>query len=979
MRMRGLEPPRPYGHTDLNRARLPIPPHPRAVDSSRRDRFGHAAWKPPSLARRHSHHDPPSRTPLSPRTPAFCPSRAAGTAAPAHGETLRRGRRHASHSSPLAGRGTPARAAPPSIDEQARFASRLRESIPEATIRWRYRIVLNGAAVVAPERAIPRLARAPGRRGRRRRRLVHRRPRSPPRGRRAAPSPLADRASQPGRRRSRSGSSTTVSISGIRTSRPAGTRCRQGSPRVRPPTRRRRSSSRGHSRRRRPPGSTPAPRSTRSSPSTGRTSPGSRRATPARSRTGHRISGVAPRAYIGNYKALSVPTDADVGLDGNAAEIVAAIEAAVADGMDVINLSLGEPEVEPSRDLVALALDGAARGRRHPRRRRGKRLRGVRRGIALVARLVGARDHRRRGHDPRRQAEREPRRLQQLGADAALAPAEAGRERARRLDSLLAARRSSSAPGRERRWRARRSPERPHSCASVIRPGRWRSSRLRSSDRATRFGSAASLHHRHGAVAGSSTRARADVPLIARDARLGLLRARSHPARASRPNSTSPTPVGGQGSGTSLSSRSLRSSGAALTIPPTVTVPGTLAVAATVDGEAADGDFSGFIRLTRGPDVRRVPFWLHVSRPGARRGDRCRSAPRTASARGTREASLREWPRYRYPDVPADGAVTASLQGPEQVFRFDLTRPVANFGVVDHASRGRACRSSRGSSRRATRTGSPGTPRCRSTSTPISRSSASPCSSPARSDRSPGSYDIVFDSPTAAGAGSFAFRFWVDDTRPPTAKLVRRRCAAWRAAARPRRRSRDPVSTRQRRLRRSTGSPERPSWKDGTLRIATRRARPRPPQAPPPDLGLPGVAEHGERAADPPEHPGAERDDRDPLATRAGGCGGDATHRPHDRVGIQRGVSRSSVVGSASRSAWTLRTNSSSSLVEITRQLRLALLAVAQPPCIRAGEALEPRPLRGDNHTDADREQHDPGPGHTASVPPGYHLFPCDA
>src|SRR6478736_580553 len=31
MRMRGLEPPRPYGHTDLNRARLPIPPHPRGL------------------------------------------------------------------------------------------------------------------------------------------------------------------------------------------------------------------------------------------------------------------------------------------------------------------------------------------------------------------------------------------------------------------------------------------------------------------------------------------------------------------------------------------------------------------------------------------------------------------------------------------------------------------------------------------------------------------------------------------------------------------------------------------------------------------------------------------------------------------------------------------------------------------------------------------------------------------------------------
>src|SRR5437016_10458672 len=31
MRMRGLEPPRGRRHTDLNRARLPIPPHPRGA------------------------------------------------------------------------------------------------------------------------------------------------------------------------------------------------------------------------------------------------------------------------------------------------------------------------------------------------------------------------------------------------------------------------------------------------------------------------------------------------------------------------------------------------------------------------------------------------------------------------------------------------------------------------------------------------------------------------------------------------------------------------------------------------------------------------------------------------------------------------------------------------------------------------------------------------------------------------------------
>ncbi len=71
------------------------------------------------------------------------------------------------------------------------------------------------------------------------------------------------------------------------------------------------------------------------------------------------ISGVAPQAYLGNYKALTVPTPG-FGLDGNSAEIAAAIEAAVADGMDAINLSLGEPEVEPSRDLVVQAIEHAA-------------------------------------------------------------------------------------------------------------------------------------------------------------------------------------------------------------------------------------------------------------------------------------------------------------------------------------------------------------------------------------------------------------------------------------------------------------------------------------------------------------------------------------------------------------------------------------------------------------------------------------------
>ncbi|MDP9337209.1 MAG: S8 family serine peptidase, partial [Actinomycetota bacterium] len=71
------------------------------------------------------------------------------------------------------------------------------------------------------------------------------------------------------------------------------------------------------------------------------------------------VSGIAPKAYIGNYKALTIPTPG-FGLDGNAPEIAKAIEQAVADGMNVINLSIGEPEIDAARDIVVRAIDGAA-------------------------------------------------------------------------------------------------------------------------------------------------------------------------------------------------------------------------------------------------------------------------------------------------------------------------------------------------------------------------------------------------------------------------------------------------------------------------------------------------------------------------------------------------------------------------------------------------------------------------------------------
>ena len=62
------------------------------------------------------------------------------------------------------------------------------------------------------------------------------------------------------------------------------------------------------------------------------------------------LSGVAPRAYIGNYRVFNIPTP--LGHVANTPEIAAAFESAVRDGMDVINFSGGGSESEPANDAM---------------------------------------------------------------------------------------------------------------------------------------------------------------------------------------------------------------------------------------------------------------------------------------------------------------------------------------------------------------------------------------------------------------------------------------------------------------------------------------------------------------------------------------------------------------------------------------------------------------------------------------------------
>ena len=70
------------------------------------------------------------------------------------------------------------------------------------------------------------------------------------------------------------------------------------------------------------------------------------------------LSGVAPRAWIGNYRVFNAPTP--TGFDAFTPQIVAAFEAAVNDGMDVINFSGGGPQPDPVADALVDAVHNVA-------------------------------------------------------------------------------------------------------------------------------------------------------------------------------------------------------------------------------------------------------------------------------------------------------------------------------------------------------------------------------------------------------------------------------------------------------------------------------------------------------------------------------------------------------------------------------------------------------------------------------------------
>jgi subtilisin family serine protease len=483
------------------------------------------------------------------------------------------------------------------------------------------------------------------------------------------------------------------------------------------------------------------------------------------SRSGFRYSGIAPRAYLGNYKALGVPSE--FGANGNSPELAAAIEAAVRDGMDVINLSLGESEIEPTRDLVAKALNAAA--------------------DAGVVASVSA------GND-----------FGELGFGSITSPANAvkvisvaassGGHGSLDADNIAGFSSggptpyslifkpdvtapgenvASAAPGGSFVENSGTSMSAPHvaGAAALLRQRHpaWTPAQIKSALVLTgapvHSGGTAEVNPlREGG--GRIDLVRADQPLVfatPTNLSLGLLR----PGATARRNVALVDAGGGAG----VWSVAASVTGSPLSVPGQVTVPGVLQVRAVIPRNAREGEVTGFVILSREGARRRIPFWLRIERPRLRL-DRRIALVRPGAYRGNTSRGAARVSSYRYPDVvPGHASFPVRLDGREIVYRIRIRRRIANFGVaVVGRDRGISVEP------RIVRAGDENR-LAGYTALPFDQN-------PYRAGYGrhrlvagavlpgPGVYDIVFDTPRGTRSGGFRFRFWQNDVTPPSVRVL---------------------------------------------------------------------------------------------------------------------------------------------------------------------------------------------------------------
>jgi subtilisin family serine protease len=483
-----------------------------------------------------------------------------------------------------------------------------------------------------------------------------------------------------------------------------------------------------------------------------------------------RVSGIAPGAYLGNYKVLTIPTE-NYGLDGNSPEIVAGIEAAVKDGMDVINLSLGEPEIEPSRDIVVEALNRAADAGVVPVVAAGNDYSSGGRGSigspATAAKAIAV--------------------AASSEGDSGPADIIAGFSSSGPTPVSLGMKPDLTAPGvgilsslPNNQWSAHdwsgTSMAAPHvaGAAAVLkqRHPTWTPAQIKSALTST----GDPVHAFDGKTEVTSTREgggridlpRADNPLLFFDPTGISFGFAKRGATVAREIAVSDA-GGGPAPWTVTTVVQSAPAGATLAAPPVAVAGTALPVTLTVAPNGGDGESTGFVVLTRGTDVRRIPFWYRVATPQL--GKEPHTALRGPGVyKGNTAKKQALVSTYRYAELGLAPAVPLDLSGPEQIFRLTLTKPVANFGVTVIGTGKRVRVSPRlvyaGDENRLV--GYTGLP---TNLNPYQNfGTTTPTVGAVRPE--PGAYDFVFDTPTRGKPGTFTFRLWVNDTTPPTVRSL---------------------------------------------------------------------------------------------------------------------------------------------------------------------------------------------------------------
>ena len=482
------------------------------------------------------------------------------------------------------------------------------------------------------------------------------------------------------------------------------------------------------------------------------------------------VSGIAPKAYIGTYKVLTIPTISGVGLDGNSPEIVKGIEAAVADGMDVINLSLGEPEINPARDIVVKAIDGAARAGVVPAIAAGNDFDGFGRGS------VGS-----PGSAPLAITSAAVTKSKVIASFSSGGPTPVSLQMKPDVSAPGVAV-LSSVPARDGLWAewSGTSMASPHVAGAAallkqIHPS-WTVAQIKSALVLTGTPVYTSSNHSSETTSareggGLINLPRANDPLIfAAPTGLSFGLMRGATASTLTPG-VALTDAGGGAGRWNVTVDQRQGPAGSITAPASVDVPGHLPVTAH-SRAGVDADVTGFIVLSKGGESRRIPFWFHIENPQLPK-QRHGTLKKTGTYSGTTRGHRSLVTTYRYPENPSGVGVPANLGGPEQVFSVRLTKPVANFGVaVLTEGSGVAVQPRVVASNDENRlTGYPGLPINLNPYvadfyrlTPVAGAIL-----PAK-----GRYDVVFDSSSGLDAGKFTFRFWINDVTRPAVKLLTR-------------------------------------------------------------------------------------------------------------------------------------------------------------------------------------------------------------